>query len=123
MSEQDDIRELTRQLLKMHIDRERLATEDRAILERLAKLTSSDSRVVREQSKVKQEKRQINEAKKDRFGNTLQVGDKVEFLTKGKFESKVWTVYRLTEKRVLCEKKLTGQRTHREYQNVRRVTI
>ena len=122
MSEQDDIIELTRQLLKIHIDRERLATEERAILERLAKLASSDSSIEKERSRVKQEKRQNGEAKKDRFGNTLRVGDKVEFLTKGKFESKVWTVYRLTEKRVLCEKKSTGQRTHREYQNVRRVT-
>ena len=63
MSEQDDIRELTRQLLKIHIDRERLATEERAILERLAKLASSDSSVKRERSRVKQEKRQIDEAK------------------------------------------------------------
>ena len=46
----------------------------------------------------------------NRYGNTLQVGDKVEFLNEGQYASKFWTIYRLTEKRVLCERKNQARR-------------
>ena len=58
------------------------------------------------------------ENKTDRFGKELKVGDKVEFLTDGLYSDKQWTIYKLTSSRVLCKRK-GGQKTHREYQNVR----
>ena len=58
--------------------------------------------------------------KTDRDGNQLKVGDKVEFLTKGLYKSNTWTIYRLTETRVLCKRK-GNQKTHRDYQNVRKL--
>ena len=121
MSEQDDIEKLTKQLLRIHIDRDRLATEERAILTRLAKLDNSGTKRDKIKTKVKREEIEFSAAKKDRFGNILRIGDRVEFLTEGKYEHRYWTIYRLTEKRVLCERKSTGQRTHREYHNVRRI--
>ena len=73
MSEQDDIGELTRQLLWIHIDRERLATEERAILERLAKLASNGIRREKTRTKVKQEEQRISTAKK---GSLSRISDK-----------------------------------------------
>ena len=56
---------------------------------------------------------------RDRFGKRIKVGDTVEFLTPGRFVGKLWTVYKITEKRVLCERKKGAQKTHREFANVK----
>ena len=57
--------------------------------------------------------------KRDRFGKEIKVGDKVEFLTPGKLIGKIWTVYKITDKRVLCERHNGMHKTHREFKNVR----
>ena len=59
--------------------------------------------------------------KVDRFGNVLEVGDRLEFLTPGRCVGKIWTVYRLTEKRVLCERNKDVFKMHREYCNVKKL--
>ena len=111
-----------KQLLRIHIERDRLAFEERGILEQLAKVSSAEH-VKNRSNKEDRKKSDIatGKPKTDRFGNKLRVGDRVEFLTDGKFKHKNWTIYRLTEKRVLYEKKSTGQKAHREYHDVRKV--
>ena len=93
MSEKDSIEKLTKQLLCIHIDCNRLAIDERGILERLAKLGGS-KQVESESRKEYERKTQWKDKiKTDRFGNTLQIRDKVEFLTDEKFNYKRWTVY------------------------------
>lgn len=58
--------------------------------------------------------------KTDRFGKELKVGDCVEFLTDGLYQSKTWKIYKLTNTRVLCKRK-GSQKTHRAYHNVKKV--
>ena len=57
----------------------------------------------------------------DRFGNVIEVGDSVEFLIPGRCVGKILTVYRLTDKRVLCERNNGLFKSHREYRNVKKL--
>ena len=59
-------------------------------------------------------------AKTDRYGKELKVGNHVEFLTDGLYRSKRWKIYKLTDTRVLCKRK-GSQKTHRAYNNVRKL--
>ena len=59
--------------------------------------------------------------KKDRLGNVIRIGDRVEFLTAGRLAGKYWTVYEVTDKRVLCERNNGTKKTHRGFNNVRRL--
>ena len=53
--------------------------------------------------------------KTDRDGNIIEVGDRLELLTTGRLVGGIWTIYKLTEKRALCEKHNGVYKTHREY--------
>ena len=64
---------------------------------------------------------EVEDVKKDRFGAVLKVGDLVEFLTPGRLPGKLWTIYKLTDKRVLCERHEGVHKAFREYKNVRKV--
>ena len=66
-------------------------------------------------------KAHAEDKKRDRFGKELNVGDTVEFLTPGRLVGKIWTVYRITDKRVLCERHNGVHKTHREFKNVRKL--
>ena len=66
-------------------------------------------------------KSRLANEKKDRFGKVIRVGDRVEFLTSGRFIGNFWTVYKITDKRVLCERNNGFQKTHREFKNVKRL--
>ena len=48
----------------------------------------------------------------------LSVGDSVRFITRGRLEPGFWTVYGLTNTRVLCEK--GHKKSFRAYKNVRK---
>ena len=65
-------------------------------------------------------KQATQEVKKDRFGTVIEVGDKVEFLTPGRVIGSIWTIYKLTDKRVLCHKHDGLLKAYREYKNVRK---
>ena len=56
--------------------------------------------------------------KTDVFGNSLSVGDNVLFLMKGRFEPGVWTIYGLTDTRVLC--KNGTKKSYRAYKHVKK---
>ena len=59
--------------------------------------------------------------KVDRFGNQLSIGDRVELLTPGRCVGKNWVIYKLTKKRVLCQRNNGVYKTHREYRNVKKL--
>ena len=126
MSRKSEIEDLAEQLVKLHIDRETLLAKEKELLRRLEAIQSSN-RLNYKAIKSEERARIIGKItlgeprRTDRNGNILKVGDRVKFLTEGRFTGKFWTIYRLTEKRVLCERKKSGQKTHREYRNVQKV--
>lgn len=82
-----------------------------------------DGQTVNEARKVENNFDQVvcpTKNKTDKFGNSLEIGDEVEFLTEGLYKAKRWKIYKLTEKRVLCKRK-GSQKTHREYHNVKKI--
>ena len=126
MNRKDEIEDLARQLIRIHIDRETLIEKEKKILRRIEEIQSSSATTSGTTKPEKHSERQvkggpIEQQRTARDGNLLQVGDRVEFLTEGQYKNKHWTVYKLTEKRVLCEGNKKGQKTHREYRNVRKV--
>ena len=59
--------------------------------------------------------------KRDCFGNELNVGDRVEFLTPGRLVGKIWKIYKIRDKRVLCERNNGVHKTQREFRNVKKI--
>ena len=130
----DEVDEIAEEIRRLSLDRQRLYEREQRLICRLDEATRRrDIRTRRQQSTSSKkqgrlidaasliENRESGSRKVDRFGNKLEVGDRVEFLTPGRYMGKVWKVYGLTEKRVLCERNGGASKTNREYCNVRKV--
>ena len=134
-SENSDVDNIAEKLHKVHIERHRLHEREQALIKQLIEARKR-KRNERSRSRhgVNADDREVNAriygvvqeqategTKKDRFGTVLKVGDSVEFLTSGRLVGKIWTVYKLTEKRVLCERHDGVHKAFRDYKNVRKV--
>ena len=134
-SENSDVEDIAEKLHQVHIERHRLHEKEQALIRQLIE---ARERKKNERSrgwrgvKVKEgevsariygvvEDQATEGTKKDRFGTVLKVGDSVEFLMSGRLVGKIWTVYKLTEKRVLCERHDGVHKAFRVYKNVRKV--
>ena len=134
-SENSDVDDIAEKLHQVHIERHRLHEREQALIKQLieARKRRRNERS-RSRSGVKANDREVDariygvaqergaeSTKRDRFGTALKVGDRVEFLTSGRLVGKIWTVYKLTEKRVLCERHDGVHKAFRDYKNVRKV--
>ena len=132
--EEDEIERIVEELRQVHIDRQRLFAKEQCLIQQLVDAKTSErarSEGLRPHSPNKSRqvggelsaarRRSSQREKTDRFGNVLSVGDRVEVLTSGRTNGKNWTIYRLTDKRVLLERNNGVYKTHREYNNVRRL--
>ena len=130
----EEVDRIATEIHQLSLDRHRLYGRERELIRRLVEVRRRRESVVRRQrSPSPEEEGETDETvrgagaaasgngKVDRFGNVLEVGDRVEFLTPGRCVGKIWTVYRLTEKRVLCERNKGVFKTHREYHNVKKL--
>ena len=134
-SENSDVEDIAEKLHQVHIERHRLHEKEQALIRQLIE---ARERKKNERSrgwrgvKVKEgevsariygvvEDQATEGTKKDRFGTVLKVGDQVEFLTPGRLVGKIWTIYKLTKKRVLCERHEAVHKAFRDYKNVRKV--
>ena len=61
----------------------------------------------------------LKSTKTDTFQNNLAVGDNVLFLTSGCSEPGIWTIYNLTDRRILCKKR--DKMSFRAYKNVKKI--
>ena len=125
MSSGDDseIEEVADRLHRLHLERWRIYEQEKELIRELVELRRRKNAAKRQSSRAEQGtgERATSAAgvAKDRFGKTIKVGDTVEFLTPGRLVGKLWTVYRITEKRVLCERHNGVHKTHREFRNVK----
>ena len=130
----EEVDRIAEEIRRLSLDRHWLYEREQQLIRRLDEARRRrDSRARRQRASSPKERVYINEAvcsidntecgsrKVDRFGNKLEVGDRVELLTPGRYMGKVWKVYKLTEKRVLCERNGGAYKTNREYRNVRKV--
>ena len=133
-SEDSDVEEIAKKLHQVYIEKDRLRDIEQALRDKLLKARNkrkNDPRRGRQASRKERKEvgaisgRVSDEAlrpqKTDRYGKILKVGDRVESLTPGKVLGHFWTIYKLTEKRVLLEKHNGDHKTHRDYKNVRKV--
>ena len=134
-SEISDIDDIAEKLHQVHIERHRLHKKEQALIRQLieARKRKQDQRR-RSRHGIKADDREVDASiyqvnheqaaenvKKDKFGAVLKVGDTIEFLTPGRLPGKLWTIYKLTDKRVLCERHEGVHKAFREYKNVRKV--
>ena len=127
MSKKDDreLQEVVQRLNRLYLERAKIDKKERELRRELEVISTKGSAEQQKKSFVKQaaSKAATNASgvKTDRFGNKIEVGDKVEFFTSGRYPGKIWTVYGITEKRVLCEQKKGVYKTHRDLKNVRKI--
>ena len=130
MSSKEDreLEEVAKKIHRLHIERGRTYDRETELWEELIDIRRRRNAARRQGvSNVKSENTNGAQrdsgsgVKTDRFGNELKVGDTVEFLTSGRLVGKIWTVYKITEKRVLCERHNGVHKTHREFKNVKKL--
>ena len=134
--EKSDVDNIAEKLHQVHIERHRLHyKKEQALIRQLIEArkkrqnqrgmgrhgVKADDREVEARIYGVSQGQVAQEAKKDRFGAVIEIGDRVEFLTPGRLVGKIWTVYKLTDKRVLCERHDGVHKAYREYKNVRKV--
>ena len=126
--EDKELNNVTKELRGLHLERYRISKKEKVLLRELVenRRRRKDIRRLSEESEkttdaVGASKSRLANEKKDRFGKVIRVGDRVEFLTSGRFVGNFWTVYKITDKRVLCERNNGFQKTHREFKNVKRL--
>ena len=130
----EEVDRICTEIHQLSLERHQLYERERQLIRRLVEVRRRrEATVRREQGSSSEEEDQGEEEvcgvgatengtrKVDRFGKELKIGDTVEFLTPGRCVGKLWTVYRLTDKRVLCERNNGVFKTHREYRNVKKV--
>ena len=118
----------------MHIQRHKIYEREQQLIKRLVdarkRKINLDRRPRRRREEAEQSPRiaargvktdPLERRKLDRFDNELKVGNTVEFLTSGRLPGKIWTINKITEKRVLCERNKGAFTTHREFQNIKKV--
>ena len=133
-SENSDVDDIAEKLHQVHIERHRLHEKEQALIRQLieARRTKQDQRRSGRRA-VKADNREVDtriygvdrnqvveNVKRDRNGVELKVGDLIEFLTPGRLPGKLWTIYKLTDKRALCERHDGVHKAFREYKNVRK---
>ena len=126
--EDKELNNVTKELRRLHLKRYRICKKEKELLRELVEIRRrrKDTRQLSAESEqttdaVGASRSRLADEKKDRFGNVIRVGDRVEFLTSGRFVGNFWTVYKITDKRVLCERNNGFQKTHREFKNVKRL--
>ena len=132
-NEDREIEDIANRLHRLQLERFRIYEEEKELLSELVEIRRRRDAARQVSSGVEREAREHvtnrnraprerpNNKKRDRFGNELKVGDRVEFLTSGRLVGKIWTIYKITEKRVLCERHNGVHKTHREFKNVRKI--
>ena len=127
MSKRDDreLQEVVQSLNRLYLERSKIYEKEKELRRELAVISRRRSAEGQPSSVVEQATSETattaSRSKRDRFGNKIKVSDKVEFLTSGRYSGKIWTVYGITEKRVLCERKKGVYKTHRDFKNVRKI--
>ena len=126
--EAEELDKLAEKLSGLQLERRRICEREEELLRELTEISRKNKGVrqggaTREQATgvVGAQRNTSGEDKRDRLGNVIRIGDRVEFLTAGRFSGKYWTVYQVTDKRVLCERNNGTKKTHRGFNNVRRV--
>ena len=131
--EDREIEDIANRLHRLQLERFRIYEEEKELLSELVEIRRRRDTTRQVSTGAEQETRErvtgsnrapkerSDNKKRDRFGNELKVGDRVEFLTSGRLVGKIWTIYKITEKRVLCERHNGVHKTHREFKNVRKV--
>lgn len=109
MNERADerINELIQRIEQLEIEQRRLQAEIKDIHKTRTKTeTSSGTKEIRN-----------NRIRRDVNGDEIRVGDRVHFLTKGRYRSTQGRIVRFTDRFVISEDK-RGNRINREYGNV-----
>ena len=115
---QDEIDRLTQDLQQLSIQKESIDRTYKRVSKRIEQLRRRQS--VNTQH-ISREATQINTRRTDADGNLLQVGDKVSFITKGKFKSTEGVVTSFG-KRFVSTVDDEGRIINRESRNLRRIT-
>ena len=125
-NEDRELEEVAERLHRLHLERWRIYNKEKALLRELVEIRRRRNATRRQSATNEQptstrgaERSSGSGAKTDRFGNELKVGDRVEFLTSGRLVGKIWTVYKITDKGVLCERHNGVHKTHRKFKNVK----
>lgn len=130
MSSKEDreLEEVSEKIHRLHLERWRSYDKEKELWEELIDIKRRRNAARRQNAlSVKSEdtcgaKRSGGPCvKTDRFGKELKIGDTVEFLTSGRLVGKIWTIYKITDKRVLCERHNGVHKTHREFKNVKKL--
>ena len=127
-NEDRELEEIAEKIHRLHIERLRTYDREKELWEELIDIkrrrnAARRQRATNEQSEDTdgdQRKSRLG-VKTDRFGNELKVGDTVEFLTSGRLVGKIWTIYKITDKQVLCECYNGVHKIHREFKNVKKL--
>ena len=130
----DEVDKIAAEIHDLSLERHRLYEREKTLLKRLVEVRRQrESAARRERSPSPEEfnragrrqralsSEECKRRKVDRFGNKLKVGDRVELITPGRCVGINWTIYKLTDKRVLCERNEGVFKTHREYRNVKKL--
>ena len=133
-SDESEIEDLIKKIHRVHIQRHKIYKREQQLIKRLVDARKRQASAERRPRRRREEEAHIprtasrgvktdpsEHRKLDRFGNELKVGDTVEFLKVGRLPGKLWTIYKITEKRVLCERNNGAFTTHREFHNVKKV--
>ena len=115
---QDEIDRLTQDLQQLSIQKESIDRTYKRVSKRIEQLRRRQS--VNTQH-ISREATQINTRRTDADGNLLQVGDKVSFITKGKFKSTEGVVTSFG-KRFVSTVDDEGRIINRESRNLRQIT-
>jgi hypothetical protein len=94
-----------------------MQNEEEDLIRRLNLLTIEKKRIETRLSEIKKSEKQLT---KDRDGNTINIGDTILFLTKGKYHSTRGTVTRINERRITAKDK-RGNLISRAPHNTRRI--
>ena len=128
----EEVDRIAEEINRLSLERHRIYEREKRLIRRLVEIRRlRESTAGQEEQAAQEEENQggrgeeelspseCRRRKTDRFGKKLEIGDTVELLTSGRCIGKLWTVYGLTDKRVLCERK-DAFKTHREYWNVKK---
>jgi len=117
----EDVKLIERSLRNIRIEKDRLALKEDELVKKLIRRSKVESDKINGGfTSVATNQKSFERKKTDAFQQKLQVGDNIVFLTSGRSGAGVWTIYKLTETRVLCKK--GNERTFRAYKNVKKIT-
>ena len=128
----EEVDRIAEEINRLSLERHRIYEREKRLIRRLVEIRrlresaeGQEERAAQEEEdrgdsgEVELSPEECRRRKTDRFGKKLKVGDTVELLTTGRCIGKLWTIYKLTDKRVLCERKDVFK-THRDYWNVKK---